>query len=53
VIEHLVERQGQLRGGQLHAVHLSDQNEWSQDPPLPRPHLRVERRGKYISSGDS
>ena len=26
---------------QVHAVHLSNQKGWSQDPPLPSPHLRV------------
>ena len=35
VIEHLVGRQGQLRGAQLHAVHLSDWKGWSQDPAFP------------------
>ena len=41
VIEHLVERQGQHRGAQVHTMHLSDWEGWSQDAPLPRPHLRV------------
>ena len=49
MIEHLVGRQGQPRGAQLHAVHLSDQKGWSQDPSLPRPHLRVGIGGKGIS----
>jgi len=48
VIEHLVERQGQPRGAQLYAIHLSDQKGWSQDPPLPRPHLRVGSGSKGI-----
>ena len=41
VIEHLVRRQGQSMGAQVHATYLTDQKRWSQDPPLPRPHLRV------------
>jgi len=41
VIEHLGGRQGQPRGAQVHAIHLSDWKGWSQDLPLPRPHLRV------------
>jgi len=45
VIEHLVGRQGQA---QVHAMQLSDQKGWSQDPPLPRPHLRVGSGGKEI-----
>ena len=49
VIEHLVGRQGQPRGAQVHAMHLSDQKGLSQDPPLPRPHLRVDRGGIGIS----
>ena len=49
VMEHLVGRQGQPKGAQIHAVHLSDQKGWSQDPPLPRPHLRVGSGGKGIS----
>jgi len=48
VIEHLVGRQGQSRGAQMYAVHLSDQKGWSQDPPLPSPHLRVGSGGKVI-----
>ncbi|XP_065608741.1 uncharacterized protein LOC136058885 [Cyrtonyx montezumae] len=40
VIEHLVRRQGQPRGAQMQAVHLSDQKGWSRDPPIPRFHLR-------------
>ena len=46
VIEHLVGRQGQPRGAQLHAMHLSDQKGWSQDPSLPKPHLRVGSGGE-------
>ena len=49
VIEHLMGRQGQPRGAQLYAVHLSDQKSWSQDPPLPRPRLRVGSGGEGIS----
>ena len=30
----------------MHATHLSDQKGWNQDPPLPRPHLRVGSGGK-------
>ena len=29
-------------------MHLSDRKEWSQDPPLPRPHLRVGSGGNGI-----
>jgi len=49
VIEHLVGRQGQTRGAQVYAMHLSDWKGWSQDPPLPRPHLRAGSGGKRIS----
>ena len=48
VIEHLVGRQGQLRGAQVCAVHLSDWKGWNQDAALPRPHLRVGNGGKGI-----
>jgi len=48
VIEHLVGSQGQPRGAQVHAMYLSDQRGWSQDPPLPRPHLRVGSVGEGI-----
>jgi len=48
VIEHLVGRQGQPRGAQVHAVYLSDWEGWSEDPPLPRPHLRAGSGGKGI-----
>jgi len=41
VIEQLVGRQGQPRGAQVHTMHLSDRKEWSQDLPLPSPHLRL------------
>ena len=44
--EHLVGRWSQPRGAQLHAIHLSNQKGWSQDSPLPRPHLRVGSGGK-------
>ena len=40
--------QGQPRGAQAHAVQLSDQKGCSQDPPLPRPHLRAGSGGKGI-----
>jgi len=46
MIEHLVERQGQPRGAQVHAMYLSDRNGWSQDPPLRTPHLRVGSGGE-------
>ena len=49
VIEHLVGRQGRPRAAQLYAMHLSDWEGWSQDPPLPRPHLKVCSGGKGIS----
>ena len=42
-------RQDQLRGAQLHATHLSDWKGCSQDPPLPRLHLRVGSGDKGIS----
>ena len=48
MIEHLVGRQGQPRGAQVHAMYLSDQKGWSQDPLLPRPHLRVGSGGEDI-----
>ena len=48
MIEHLVGKQGQPRGAQLHAMHLSGWKGWSQDPLLPRPHLRVGSAGKGI-----
>jgi len=48
VTEKLVERQGQPRGAQLHAVYLSDCKGWSQDPLLLRPHLRVGSGGECV-----
>ena len=48
VIEHLVGRQGQPSGAQVHAMNLSDRKGWSQNSPLPRPHLRVGSGGKGI-----
>jgi len=48
VMEHLVGRQGQPRGAQVHAMYLSDWKGWSQDPALPTPHLRVGSEGKGI-----
>jgi len=41
-------RQGQPRGAQLHAMYLSDWKGWSQDAPLPRPHLRVGSGGEGV-----
>ena len=49
VIKHLVGRQGQPRGAQVLAMHLSDWKGCSQDPPLPRPHLRVSSGGEGIT----
>jgi len=49
VIEHLVRRQGQPRRAQVHGMHLSDEKEWIQDLPLPRPHLKVGSGGKGLS----
>ena len=49
VIEHLVGRQGQPRGAQVHIMHLNDWNGWSQDPLLPSPHLQVGSGGEGIS----
>ncbi|XP_048796730.1 transmembrane protein 170B isoform X1 [Lagopus muta] len=46
--EHLLGRQGQPRGAQVQAMHLSDWKGWNQDPPLPRPHLRAGSGGKSI-----
>jgi len=48
VIEHLVGRQGQSKGAQLYAIHLSDWEGWSQDLPLPSPHLRVVSGGGKV-----
>ena len=36
----------------MYAVYLKDQKGWSQDPPLPRPHLKVGSGGEGISAGD-
>ena len=52
VIEHLVGMQGQPRGAQVHAMYLSDQKGWNQDPPLSRLHSRVGSGGKGILLGD-
>lgn len=41
VVEHRV-------GSQVHEMILSDQKVWSQDPPLPRSHLRVGSGGEHI-----
>ena len=41
--------QCQPTGAQLQAMKLSDQEGWSQDLPLPRPHLRVGSGSKCIS----
>ena len=51
VIEHLVGRQGQPRGAQVHAMYLGDCKGRSQDPPFPRPHLSVGSGGEDVSSG--
>ena len=45
MVEHLVGRQGQSKGVQVHPMYLSDWKGWSQDPPLPRSHLRVGSGG--------
>lgn len=52
VIEHLMGRQGQPRGAQVHAMYLSDWKEWSQDPSLPRPHLGIGSGSKMFLSGN-
>jgi len=52
VIEHLVGRQGQPNGAQVHAMYLSDWEGWRLDPSLPRPHLRFGSGDEGISSGD-
>jgi len=51
-MEQLVGRQGQPRGAQVHAIYLSEQKGWSQEPPLPSPHLRVGSGDGNISAGD-
>jgi len=48
-MEHLVGRQGQPMGAQVHAMYLSDWKGWSQDPPLPRPHVLPGSGGEGIS----
>jgi len=53
VIEHLVGRQGQPREAQVHVMHLSDWKRWRQDPPHPRPHLKVGSADRGISLGFS
>ena len=45
VIEHLVGRQDQPRGAQVHAMLLSDEGV-QRDPPLPSPHLRAGSAGE-------
>lgn len=47
VIEHLVGRQSQPKGFQVHAVQLSGHKGRRQDLPLPRHYLRVGRREEY------
>ena len=42
-------RQGQPKGVQVYATHLSNWKGWSQDPPLHRPHLRVGSGDEGIS----
>ena len=49
MIKHLVGGQGQPRGAQVHPICLSDGKGWSQDPPLPSPHLRAGSGGDGIS----
>jgi len=48
VAEHLVRRQGKLRGAQVQTVHLIDWRGWRKDPLLPRSHLRVGSGGESI-----
>jgi len=48
MIEHLVGRQGQPRGTQVHAMYRDDWKGRSQDAPLPRPHLRIGSGGEGI-----
>jgi len=47
-MEHLVGRQSQPRGAQVHAIQLNGQEGWSQDPPLLRPHLWVGSGGEGV-----
>ena len=47
-MQNLVERQGQPRGAQVHAMQLSGWEWWSQDPPLPRLHFRAGSGDKHI-----
>ena len=51
MIEHLVGRQGQPSGAQVHAMYLCDWKGWSQVSPLPRPCLRAGSGGKGILLG--
>ena len=48
VIEHLVGRQGQGGGAQVHAMHLSNRKGWVLPPPFPKGHLRVGPGGEVI-----
>ena len=48
VIEHLVRREGRPSRAQVHAMNLGDWNRCSQDPTLPRPHLRIGSGGEGI-----
>jgi len=41
-------RQDQARAAQVHAMQLSDQKGWSQDPRLPSPHLRGGSGSKSV-----
>ena len=50
VIKHLVGRQGQPWGAQVHAVFLSDWKGWSRDPLHLRPHVRVGNEDKGIAA---
>jgi len=49
-MEHLVGRPAQPKGspGVCNAMHLSDGKGWSQDAPLPRPHLRFGNGGEDV-----
>ena len=40
VMKHLVGRQGQPNGAQVHPMHLGDRKGWSQDPPLSQPSFK-------------
>jgi len=48
VIEHLLGRQDQPSRAQTHTEDFSDWKGWSQDPPLPRPHLSIGMGGEGV-----